>query len=158
MTQVSALANAWHKAQAWLAELSEELGWSDSQHSYVALRATLHALRDRLSVDEAADLAAQLPLVVRGIWFEGWNPSAVPLRIRDLDAFLAPIASALIWEPAPDAERVARAVFALLSRHVSEGEIEDVVGSLPAEIRGLFPGEVVEAWSEHCAGSTAGVP
>jgi uncharacterized protein (DUF2267 family) len=158
MTQVPALANAWHKAQAWLAELESDLGWSDTQHSYVALRATLHCLRDRLSVDEAADLSAQLPLVVRGIYFEGWNPSATPVRIRDLDAFLAPIAAALVWEPAPDAERVARAVFALLARHVSRGEIEDVIGSLPAEIRDLFPVDAVEAWSEQTAVSTVGVP
>jgi uncharacterized protein (DUF2267 family) len=158
MTQVTALANAWHKSQQWLAEICDELGWTDSQHAYVALRATLHALRDRLTVDEAADLAAQLPLVVRGIYFEGWNPSSTPARIRDLDTFLLPVRRALVWDFVPDPERVARAVFVVLSRHVSRGEIEDVLGSLPAEIRGLFPGEVVEAWSERYAESTAGVP
>lgn len=158
MTQVPVLASAWHKSQQWLAEIADELGWTDTQHAYVALRATLHALRDRLTVDEAADLAAQLPLVIRGIYFEGWNPSSTPVRIRDLDTFLLPIRRALIWDFVPDPERVARAVFVVLSRHVSCGEVEDVLGSLPAEIRGLFPGEVVEAWSERYAESTAGVP
>jgi uncharacterized protein (DUF2267 family) len=145
MTRVAALTHSLQKTERWLIELADELGWNDSHHAYVALRATLHALRDRLSVDETADLAAQLPLVVRGIYFEGWDPSSTPVPIRDRESFLAPIETALIWEPAPAAERVARAVFALLARHVTRGEIDDVVGTLPGPIRELFPAELVAA-------------
>ena len=135
MPRVAALAHSMQKTEQWLAEL----GCSDSHHAYVALRATLYALRDRLTVDEAADLAAQLPLVVRGIYYEGWDPSDTPRPIRDRATFLAPIETALLWEPAPAAERVARAVFALLARNVTRGEIDDVVGTLPGPIRELFP-------------------
>jgi uncharacterized protein (DUF2267 family) len=152
MTSVPALTHSLQKTQTWLAELAQALAWDDTEHAYVALRATLHALRDRLPVDESAELAAQLPLVVRGIYFEGWNPSGTPERIRDRDRFLAPIERALLWRPAADAETVARAVLALLCRHVSPGEIDDVLGTLPEAIRGLFPAAVVADWeSRHAA-------
>jgi len=142
MSHVAAFERAVKTAYAWLDELNLELGWFDRQHAYVALRSTLHALRDRLPPDEAADLAAQLPMLVRGIYFEGWNPSATPVRIRDRAGFLAPIDAALIWEPQPIADHVARAVFALLTRHLSAGEIDDVVAGLPAPIADLFPERV----------------
>jgi uncharacterized protein (DUF2267 family) len=139
MNHVAAFERAVKTAYEWLDELGQELGWHDRQHAYVGLRAALHSLRDRLSVDEAADLAAQLPLLVRGIYFEGWNPSATPVRVRDRAGFLAPIEAALIWEPVPMADRVARAVFALLARHLTAGEIDDVLANLPGPIAELFP-------------------
>jgi len=143
MGHLPVFVNSLNKAEEWLAELAAELGWDDRQHAYAALRATLHTLRDRLPVDEAADLAAQLPLLVRGIYFEGWNPSATPVKVRDSETFLEPVARALPWEAPADVERIVRAVFGLLARHVELGELTDVVRSLPAGIAGLFPGDVV---------------
>ena len=57
----------------WLNELAAELGTEDHRHAYRVLRAVLHAVRDRLTVDEAAQLAAQLPELIRGIYYEGWD-------------------------------------------------------------------------------------
>jgi uncharacterized protein (DUF2267 family) len=155
MSRVTALSSSLQKTEGWLAELAEELGWPDSQPAYVVLRATLHALRDRLTVDEAAQLAAQLPLVVRGIYFEGWDPSATPRPVRDLATFLEPIERALRWEPDPGAERAASAVFALLVRHLTRGEIDDVIGALPGPIRELFPARTVAAWESREAARSA---
>ena len=56
-----------HAANLWLKELADELGWADRERVYHALRSVLHALRNRLTVDEAADLGAQLPLLIRGL-------------------------------------------------------------------------------------------
>jgi uncharacterized protein (DUF2267 family) len=64
-----------HKTNSWLHELMEELGWSDRHKAYLALRATLHALRDRLTVQGVAQLGAQLPMLIRGFYYEGWVPS-----------------------------------------------------------------------------------
>jgi uncharacterized protein (DUF2267 family) len=139
MSHVTALERALQTAYLWIDELDHELGWFDRQHGYVALRAALHALRDRLPVNEAADLAAQLPLVVRGIYFEGWRPAASPDRVRDLAGFLEPIDGALRFERESDAEEVARAVFQLLAHHLTAGEIGDVVATLPTPIAALFP-------------------
>ena len=71
-----------HTANVWLKELAQELGWEDRERVYHALRSVLHALRNRLTVDEAADLGAQLPLLIRGLYYEGWDPSSTAVKER----------------------------------------------------------------------------
>ena len=61
-----------HKTNIWLKDLMEILGCTDRQEAYTSLRATLHALRDRLTIEETAQVAAQLPMLIRGFYFEGW--------------------------------------------------------------------------------------
>lgn len=132
--------SALHKSNAWLQELAGELGWSDPHHALLALRSVLHALRDRLPPNEAVQLAAQLPLLIKGIYFEGWHPSTTPYRTRTRADFLARVQPPLQrGVPGADAEFVTRAVFRLLVDHVSNGEIEDVRGLLPAELVALWP-------------------
>lgn len=128
-----------HAANAWLEELREELCLRDSQEAYHALRAVLHALRDRLTVAEAVDLGAQLPMLLRGLYYEGWTPRDKPLRERKREEFLAHIAESLRESPGTYPEGVAWGVFRILERHVSAGEIRDVQSILPAEIRALWP-------------------
>jgi uncharacterized protein (DUF2267 family) len=128
-----------HKTNRWLNELMQGLGWRDRHKAYLALRATLHALRDRITVEEVAQLAAQLPMLVRGFYYEGWDPTDKPLKDRRREDFLVRIDAAFTQDDAVDPEHVARAVFALLARRVSEGEIEDVRHVLPTEIRKLWP-------------------
>src|SRR5262249_44622070 len=124
-----------HTTNIWL----EELGWEDRRRAYQALRAVLHALRDRLTVAEVADLGAQLPLLIRGLYYEGWTPQEKSVKQRKREDFLAHIAATFRdhWEVYP--EGVAWAVFKVLARHVSAGEIWDVLHVLPAEIRSLWP-------------------
>jgi uncharacterized protein (DUF2267 family) len=135
-----------HKTNAWLNDLRAELLTEDRHLAYVALRATLHALRDRLPVAEVAQLGAQLPMLVRGIYYEGWNPRARPLKLRRKEEFLARIAEELQRvDDAADSELIAAAVFAVLARRVTAGEIEDVKGILPSAIRDLWPEPDVSA-------------
>ena len=103
-----------------------------------ALRAVLHALRDRLSAEGVAALGAQLPMLVRGIYYEGWHPSDKPLKGRR-EEFLAEIGAAFRDESDVDPESVIRAVLWLLSRHVTMGEIESVKHVLPTKLRSLWP-------------------
>jgi uncharacterized protein (DUF2267 family) len=128
-----------HKTHSWLNDLMKTLGWQDKHRAYSALRLTLHALRDRLTVQEAAQLGAQFPLLIRGIYFEGWDPNGKPLKERHKAQFLAHIESAFPEEVPFDAEEVARAVFQLLDARISEGEIQDVRHVLPTEIQELWP-------------------
>ena len=128
-----------HKTNIWLNDLMQELGSESRHHAYLALKVTLHALRDRLTVEEVAQLAAQLPMLVRGFYYEGWNPTGKPLRERHKEEFLARIMREFRSDDCIDPESVARAVFAVLERRVTEGEIEDVKHVLPAEIRSLWP-------------------
>jgi uncharacterized protein (DUF2267 family) len=123
----------------WLNDILERLGWQDSYRAYHALRAVLHALRDRLTVEQAAALAAQLPMLVRGFYYEGWHPHGKPVKERHKEEFLAHIADAFRDDPDVDPEQVTRAVFQVLAKHVTVGEIESVKQSLPTELRLLWP-------------------
>jgi uncharacterized protein (DUF2267 family) len=131
------------KTNSWLHDLMQALDWSDRHKAYTALRATLHALRDRLSVEEVAQLGAQLPMLIRGFYYEGWDPTGKPLRIRQKEQFLARIELELRGDERFDdlipVERIARAVFVLLAQRVSAGEIENVKHVMPADIRDLWP-------------------
>lgn len=122
----------------WLKEIADDIG-PDRRRAYHALGAVLHALRDRLTLEEAAQLGAQLPLLVRGIYYHEWRPTEQPKRVRHLDDFLALVDAGLGEIKPIDPEDASRAVFKVLDRHISRGEIDQVRQSLPAEIRGLWP-------------------
>jgi uncharacterized protein (DUF2267 family) len=136
MTGLETFDRTVHRTNEWVHELMDELPCRDKHKAYVAMKATLHALRDRLTVDETAQLAAQLPMLVRGFYYEGWDPSDKPIRERHKREFLAHIAREFAEY---DSEAVARAVFRVLLRHVSEGEI--------AAVKHLMPAELQELWS-----------
>jgi uncharacterized protein (DUF2267 family) len=128
------------KTNLLLKELGEELHWEDRHDVYTALRASLHALRDRLTPEESAKLASQLPLMAKGIFYDGWRPGATPVKVRDRQKFLDMVRTEI--EPArpnANAEHVTRAVFAVLGRYVSEGEWEDIRRMLPEALRDLLP-------------------
>jgi uncharacterized protein (DUF2267 family) len=123
---------------AWLNELDGRVGWDDRSRSYRLLRAVLHEVRDHLTPDEAAQLGAQLPTMIRGIYYEGWNPSKTPVKERSRDGFVARVQKAFAADPMGDADIAIRSVFWLLDRHVSEGEMNDVRQSFTLRIRELF--------------------
>ncbi len=125
-------------AMEWIVDADNELGWKDRQKTFQALRSTLHALRDRLTVEEAADLGAQLPTFLRGIYFEGFQPQKMPLKERDVEQFLDHIREEFKRTPIVDAEMIAKKVFNVLSKHVSGGEIEEVKGMLPKSFQYLW--------------------
>ncbi len=131
------------KTNSWLQELMQQLDGADRHTAYVALRATLHALRDRLTVEAAAQLGAQFPMLIRGFYYEGWDPTHKPVRVRHKEEFLARIEQQLSDDDRVDilvaSERVARGVFQVLTQRISAGEIADVRHILPAEIRELWP-------------------
>jgi uncharacterized protein (DUF2267 family) len=131
-----------HKTHSWLNEITAELHWEDRARGYKALRAVLHVLRDRLTVEEAAHLGAQLPMLIRGLYYEGWTPAGTPHKTRSQDDFLAPIRAQFRGEAEVDPERVARAVFTVLAKRVSAGEIADVKGLLPKELAEFWPAAV----------------
>ena len=135
MTGLDTFDRTVQRTNEWVHELMDELAWRDKHKAYIAMKATLHALRDRLTVDEAAHLAAQLPMLVRGFYYEGWDPSDKPLKERHKREFLAHIAREFAEY---DSEAVARAVFKVLLRHVSEGEIAAVKQVMPAELEELW--------------------
>jgi uncharacterized protein (DUF2267 family) len=138
MTGLDVFDTTVHKTHTWLHEIMQELGWEDRHKAYLGLRITLHALRDRLSVEETAQLGAQLPMLIRGLYYEGWNPTGKPEKVRHKTAFLAPIRDHFKDDWHVDPEEIARAVLKVLTQHVSEGEIADIKHCLPTELRELW--------------------
>lgn len=122
----------------WLDEIMAELG-PDRQRAHHALRAVLHALRDRLPINDGAHLAAQLPLLVRGIYYDGWHPQPETSKERSLDEFLGHVGQGLHGVSPLSTEQATRAVFGVIGRHVTEGECRKVRSALPEDIRRLWP-------------------
>ena len=128
------------KTYLWLNEIMTDRGWEDNRHwAYLALRTVLHTLRDHLTVEEAMDLGAQLPMLVRGFYYEGWTLTGKPVKERRKEEFLAHIKQAFRDDERIDPEKVVRTVFRVLSRRITEGEIADVKHQLPAALRELWP-------------------
>lgn len=123
----------------WLHELKDLGEFEDINDAYAVLRVVLHALRDRLPTDEAVQLAAEFPMLIRGFYYEGWKPSTTPRKQRSLESFLAGI------EPIPrisegyTMDDCVSLVFKMLAHRISEGEIADVRLSMPKEVRELWP-------------------
>jgi uncharacterized protein (DUF2267 family) len=131
------LGRSVEKARQWIAETAVELGSEDRRAAYRVLKGVLHALRDRITVNEAAQLAAQLPELLRGAFYENWVPARTPERHRDPNEFLRCVAEAGRLAGETEASYAVAAVMAVLGRHVSEGEIDDVLSALPHELRSL---------------------
>ena len=123
----------------WLKEIMEVTG-PDRRRAYRVLAAVLHALRDRLTVDEAAQLAAQLPILVRGLYYDQWHhPSGKPERLRRKEEFLAAVAAELDDIAPINPENATRVVFSVIEQHVAPGEIGDIKATLPTQLRELWP-------------------
>ena len=140
LTGYPAFDSTVEKTNGILKQIERSYGWPKERRnqSYAALRAVLHALRDRLTVEEAAQLSAQLPLLVRGIYFEGWDPSKVPIKMHR-DEFLARIRDEFPFEIPGGTERLARTTLEALRRHITDGEWEDVRASLPDDLVAVLP-------------------
>ena len=138
MTVPDTISHALQQIQEWLKELRDNGDLANENEAYSVLRAVLHQLRDRLTVEEAADLGAQLPLIVRGIYFEGWRPDHVPEKVRTKRKFLDGVLLKLLPHRNPP-EPAVRDVFALLAHHCDPGEIANVIAQLPGELMELWP-------------------
>jgi uncharacterized protein (DUF2267 family) len=123
----------------WLGEIMERLG-PDRHVAWKVLSTVLHKLRDRLPAPLAAHLGAQLPLLVRGIYYDQYEPGRQPKDCKTAEAFTAEVAELLGDIRPVDSDQAVRAVFGLLSRHVSEGQIIKVQNALPASIREHWQG------------------
>jgi uncharacterized protein (DUF2267 family) len=139
-TNIDALDTTLQKTHIWLRDLMEEMGETDKQNAYSALSAVLHALRDRLTVEEAAQLGAQLPMLITGLYYQGWSPTGKPTEERRINEFLDRVDRELRNRSMViDAETAVRSVFRVLQKRVSDGEIKDVISILPGELKTLWP-------------------
>ncbi|MEX1082155.1 MAG: DUF2267 domain-containing protein [Halofilum sp. (in: g-proteobacteria)] len=140
---VPALDRSVQETESWLKAIAAAMGTDDRQVAYHALRGTLFTLRDRLEPGEADDMAAQLPMLVRGIFYEGYHHTGKPERYRSRDEFLRRVSCDFARINYDDPETAARAVFTVLRERISLGETDKVRHMLPDSVRDLWPEEVV---------------
>jgi uncharacterized protein (DUF2267 family) len=125
----------------WLDELmqDESIG-PDRQVAWHVLGVVLRAVRDRIPLELGVHLGSQLPLLVRGLYYDQWHaPGRMGEKPRSLDAFLAPIGERLTQIRPMDPRVATGAVFTVLARHVDPGQAEKVRQALPGEVQTLWP-------------------
>lgn len=142
--QVSSLNHTLTETKEWLDDLIR-IGdpFQNEQQAYSYLRAVLHSLRDRLTVEEAVHLAAQLPMLVRGFYYEGWRPALAPNDEKTPAEFFDSVRESLKDQLTGDEEleQATRAVFQLLVERVESGQIRHVRDQLPEALQDLWPAE-----------------
>ena len=141
------------ESNLWLKAVMERLDTNDRHHAYSTLRAVLHALRDRIGPENAAHLGAQLPMLLRGLFYEGWDPTGKPTKERHQAAFLAHIARELPRADEDEVEQGVYAAFDVLSKHIDRGATIKLAAMFPQELRKFWPAFIQEAARERQAGA-----
>lgn len=135
-TGVDSLDRSIERTNQWLGDVASSFETEDRKLAYRVTRSWLHTLRDRLPVTVAAHLAAQLPELLRGVFYEGWNPSKVPTKY-DRDEYIARFArNAQIHNT--EVQKASQLVTSAMRRHLSDGVVNEAFGVLPADIRELI--------------------
>ena len=138
-THVAALDHAVQQTNSWLKKLVEDHHFRDRHHAYSALRAVLHVLRDRLTLEQKLHLGAQLPMMVRGIYYEGWHIESKPKRDRNVDEFAASVGKQLPPNFPRDPVGTSKAVFDVLWQELDPGETAKIIDSMPLALRSMWP-------------------
>ena len=126
------------KTKEWLHEIQDELGWEDENMVYIATRSVLQTLRDRLPVEEAIELADELPMVMKGMYYEGYRAIDKPEKIKNREEFFQKVQEKAPRNPIKT-EKATNAVFHTLERKLGKGgEIKQVKGNLPKDLQRLW--------------------
>ena len=128
------------KTNIWIKQISDALHWDDHQKAYHGLRAVLHALRDRLPVPEAAHFGAQLPMLIRGFYYDEWKPASTPVKLKTAQDFYDTVKANFAADKNVNPMRLTQAVLQVLARNLSPGELE--------KLSGIFPPHLREIWRE----------
>ncbi|BCJ62950.1 DUF2267 domain-containing protein [Micromonospora endophytica] len=136
----SAVESSVDKTNLILKDIEQAYGWPKERRnqSYAALRTVLHLLRDRMPVQESVEFSAQLPMLVRGIYFDGWQPQDVPIKL-DRDDFLYEVRQGFPYDVEGGPLRVVQVVLDTLRRHITQGEWDDVKDNMPGDLAQVMP-------------------
>ncbi len=139
MTQqeLSVFETTLQKTNDILRAVQGRLGWSDRSKAYLALRVVLHILRNRLPVEQAVAFSAQLPMLVRGFYFEGWRPSLTPVKIKK-EEFIEIVRRDLDLPINQDAEEVVKSVLSTIEAHIDPAEMRKIEKLMPKSMAEIF--------------------
>jgi uncharacterized protein (DUF2267 family) len=125
--------HALYRANVWLADVSDALGTRDRQFAFRVLRTWLHALRDRLTVNAAAKFGQQLPELLRGVYYDGWEPSRVPVKYNAAQFVHGFSVNALV--PPDDVPGIAATITDVITNRMSPGQVAEALAELPKELQ-----------------------
>jgi len=139
LNSVSAINHTVEKSHLWIKALKDLGHFSSDEVAYSALHAVLHTLRDRLPTELAAHFSAELPMLIRGLFYEGWKPSKTPCKMKTQRDFFEAIKHGLNnTSQKIDPKHSVQSVFQLLKNKISPGEIENIINVLPKELADLW--------------------
>lgn len=125
------------KTNEVLIGVQDRLGWENRHLVFEVLKNTLHHLRDRLPVDENVNFADQLPMVLKGVYFEGWDPSNAPIK-ETKDDFVNDIDIKYGYMVENDTEEIIKIVFDEIFKSIGLKESNKLKKVLPEDWRELF--------------------
>jgi len=139
-------------ANEWLLEIANRAGYPDNTDwACGSLKAVLHTLRDRTTIEEVFQLSAQLPVLIRGIYFEGYKPTGKPDKLN-AEEFMSRIKNKLGNANPITAEESFRVVLETLYDRTSIGEMDDIRGQMPKAIQNIWdkyrPLVTLSEWAE----------
>ncbi len=141
-TGIRRLDDSMQKTNELLHKIDDKLGWDDMNKTYSATRAVLQATRDRLQPEEATDFASQLPMVLSGVFYEGYKISDKPLKIGK-EQYIQTIRENMTNQ-ADDPERIAKVVLSVIGDKISPGQITDMMSNMPKDIQSLVLASMME--------------
>ena len=146
-----------HDGRKFTSEVAAALGDPDNMdQADRIMTSVMHALRDLLTPEESLHLIAQLPMLIKAVYVNGWHLSNNKKRIHTMDEFIENLMLQNHRTAAQDfgndalAIQRTKAVFGVLRNHVAVGEVKDIVAQLPAELSELWlsPDEMKELQEE----------
>lgn len=127
-----------HETNTWLKRLMEILDMGDRHAAYLLLRATLHAVRDRIGPENASHLGAQLPMLIRGLYYEGWRISGAPSKERHVETFVDHVLAEMQPTLFDDPDQAVCAALAVIRSMIDPGEALKLIHLFPKELRDFW--------------------
>lgn len=126
------------KTNELLEKIEKDMGWAGRrEQTYKALRVVLHALRDRLTVEDSANFSAQLPVIIKGTYYDGWKPEQVPIKMSK-DDFVNRVQSEFQFSIDRDISEMIKIIFNNLFETMGEDESKDLKEKLPQDLYRLI--------------------
>ncbi len=157
MTGLDVFDRAVQRANEWLIDLAEELGKDDDRpYAYRVLRTYLHIVRDRVTPEQAVDFASQLPLLLCGVFYDGWHPTTTPATYRDAATFLDRLVDGAQLAGPTEASIVAEATTRMLRRRMAASQVDELLDALPEAIRRVLQPRPPAAQAAATVGTAPG--
>lgn len=133
LREVKAIQKTIHQTSDWINDMMDTYDYDSENDAFVVLRATLKALRDRSSMEEALHLGNGIPALMRGFYFEGWEPAVA----KKAD-FYSSVKTHLGGHDEIDLEMAVPEALNVIFKHLDNNQIALVKQNLSEDFQGLW--------------------